>query len=87
VFTPAAVCGRNSVSWCPTPPFPFPKRVTLEEVTGIQGVRCRGEIQYSDGMDAVINVDGAVSRARDMSTEELLQLVDLAFSLADRGPG
>jgi hypothetical protein len=50
-------------------------------------VRCRGEIQYSDGMDAVINVDGAVSRARDMSTEELLQLVDLAFSLADRGPG
>jgi hypothetical protein len=38
-------------------------------------------------MDAVINVDGAVSRARDMSTEELLQLVDLAFSLADRGRG
>jgi hypothetical protein len=50
-------------------------------------VRCRVEIQYSDGMDAVINVDGAVSRARDMSTEELLQLVDLAFSLADRGRG
>jgi hypothetical protein len=50
-------------------------------------VRCRVEIQYSDGMDAVINADGAVSRACDMSTEELLQIVDLAISLADRGPG
>ena len=53
----------------------------------VAGVRCRVEIQYSDGMDAVINVDGAVSRAGDMTTEELLQIVDLAISLADRGPG
>lgn len=53
----------------------------------LAGVPCRVEVQYSDGMDAVISVDGEVSRARDMSTEELPRVVDLAISFANRGSG
>ena len=51
------------------------------------GVRCRVEVQYSDGMGAAISLDGDVSRSRDMSTEDLHRTVGLAISLADRGPG
>ena len=55
--------------------------VGLEAVAGI---RCRVEVQYSDGMGAEISVDGEVFEASDMSTEDLLRVVDLAIVMADR---
>ena len=47
----------------------------------------RVEVLYSDGMDARISADGEVSAARDMSTEDLLRVVDRATALADRENG
>ena len=41
------------------------------------------EVQYSDGMDAQISADGARSTVSDMSTEDLLGIVDRAIALAD----
>jgi hypothetical protein len=42
------------------------------------------EVQYSDGMDAHISADGELSTVRDMSTEDLLGVVDRAIALADQ---
>lgn len=56
-------------------------RLELESVTAVP---FRIEVQYSDGMDARISADGEVSRAQDMSAEELLFVVDRAIALADR---
>ena len=50
----------------------------------VANIPCRVEVRYSDGMDARISADGEVSNARDMSTEELLRVVDAAIALADR---
>ena len=50
----------------------------------VAGIRCRVEVQYSDGMDAVISVEGEDLKSRDMSTEDLLRVVDLAIVMADR---
>jgi hypothetical protein len=35
-------------------------------------------------MDAVISVEGEDLKSRDMSTEDLLRVVDLAIVMADR---
>ena|SRR5215211_4463697 len=50
-------------------------------------VPCRVTVLYSDGMDAQINADGQVSTARDMCMEDLLWVVDVAISLAERETG
>jgi hypothetical protein len=50
----------------------------------VAGIRWRVEVQYSDGMDAEIRLDGEVSNARDMSTEDLIRIVDLATAMVDR---
>ena len=49
----------------------------------LASVLCRVEVLYSDGMGTRISLDGKVSEARDMSTEDLLRVVDLASSLAN----
>ena len=51
-------------------------------------VLCRVTVLYSNGMDAQISLSGEVSEARDMSTEDLLRIVDRATALAggSRGP-
>jgi hypothetical protein len=41
------------------------------------------EVQYSDGMDAQISADGELSTVPDMSTEDLLGVVDQAIALED----
>jgi hypothetical protein len=41
------------------------------------------EVQYSNGMDAQIRAGGEVSTVRDMSTEDLLGVVDRAIALAN----
>ena len=38
---------------------------------------------YSDGMDARISADGHISELRDASTDDLLEAVDAAGSLAE----
>ena len=43
------------------------------------------EVQYSDGMNARVSANGELSNVRDVSTEDLLEVVDLAIALADRG--
>ena len=53
-----------------------------EEV--LDGVPCRVEVLYSDSMNARVRTDGAVSEARDMSTQDLLRAVDGAAELAGR---
>jgi hypothetical protein len=50
----------------------------------VADVPCRVTVLYSDGMDARISADGQVSTASDMSTEDLLQVVDVAIALAER---
>jgi hypothetical protein len=53
----------------------------------VASVPCRVTVLYSDGMDARISADGQVSTERDMSTEDLLQVVDVAIALAERETG
>src|SRR5215210_1636436 len=53
----------------------------------VADIPCRVEVLYSDGMDARISADGEVSTARDMSTEDLLRVVDKAIASADRETG
>ena len=48
----------------------------------LEGVPFRVEVLYSDSMDTRVSVDGAVSEARDMSTEGLLRAVDRAAEFA-----
>ena len=50
----------------------------------VEDVPCRVEVQYSDGMDARISVDGEVFTACDMRLENLLRVVDRATALAER---
>ena len=40
------------------------------------GVLCRVEIMFSNGLDARIGLDGRVTEAKDVGTEDLLALVD-----------
>ncbi len=40
------------------------------------GVLCRVEIMLSDGLDARIGLDGQVTEAKDVGTEDMLALVD-----------
>jgi len=51
----------------------------LETVTN---VLCRVTVLYSNGMDAQISLSGEISEARDMSSEELLRIVDRVTVLA-----
>jgi hypothetical protein len=52
--------------------------------TALQAVPYRLEVLYSDGMDARISADGHMSEIRDASTDDLLETVDAAGSLAYR---
>jgi hypothetical protein len=52
--------------------------------TALQAVPYRLEVLYSDGMDARISADGHISEIRDASTDDLLEAVDAAGSLAYR---
>ena len=57
-------------------------------VAVLAGVPYRVEVLYSDGMDARVHgvaADGEVSEMRDISTEELLGVVDVATTLAAGG--
>lgn len=47
----------------------------------LEGIPCRVEMPYSDGMDARVSAGGEVSRVRDMSTEDLLRTVAVAATL------
>ena len=47
----------------------------------LDGVPCRVEVPYSDGMDAQVSAGGEVSRVRDMSTEDLLRTVAVAATV------
>ena len=47
----------------------------------LEGVPCRVEVPYSDGMDARVSAGGAVSRVRDISTEDLLRTVAVAATV------
>jgi hypothetical protein len=50
----------------------------------LQAVPYRLEVLYSDGMDARLSADGRISEIRDASTDDLLEAVDAAGSLAYR---
>lgn len=39
------------------------------------------EVLYSDGMDAKVSLDGRTSKARDMSMDDLLRVIDEAEGL------
>ena len=49
----------------------------------LANVLCRITVLYSDGMDARVSADGRVSEARDMSTEDLIRVVDMAIAMQD----
>jgi hypothetical protein len=51
--------------------------------TALQAVPYRLEVLYSDGMDARLSADGHISEIRDASTDDLLEAVDAAASLAE----
>ena len=42
----------------------------------LPGVVCKIEIMFSDGLDARIGVEGRVTEAKDVGTQDLLALVD-----------
>jgi hypothetical protein len=46
------------------------------------GIMCRVTVRYTDGMDARITTRDEVREARDMSTDELLRVVDAASTMA-----
>ena len=46
-------------------------------------VLCRVTVLYSDGMDARISAGGKVSVERDMSTSDLLRVVDSASAMVE----
>jgi hypothetical protein len=48
----------------------------------VAGVLCRVTVLYSNGMDARITTRGEVREAHDMSTEDLLRVVDAASTIA-----
>jgi hypothetical protein len=52
-------------------------------VEAMAGVLCRVTVLYSDGMDARIDAEGEISRTRDMSTEDLLEIVDAVIATAE----
>jgi hypothetical protein len=47
----------------------------------VEGLPCRVEMPYSDGMDARVSAGGTESRMRDMSTEDLLRTVAVAATV------
>ena len=49
------------------------------------GIRCWIEILYSDGMDARVSLDGKVWEIEDISTEDLLEIVDRTEKLMLEG--
>lgn len=49
------------------------------------GIRCWIEILYSDGMDARVSLDGEVWNITDISTEDLLEIVDRTEGLMLEG--
>ena len=49
----------------------------------VTGVLWRITVLYSDGMDERIDADGDVYRTRDMSTEDLLEIVDAVTAMAE----
>jgi hypothetical protein len=51
--------------------------------TALEAVPYRLEVLYSDGMDARLSADGRISELRDASTDDLLEAVDAAGSLAE----
>jgi hypothetical protein len=48
------------------------------------GVLCRVEVMFSDGLDARIGLDGRVTEAKDVGTEDLLALVDQTEKMISR---
>ena len=48
-------------------------------------IRCWIEILYSDGMDARVSLDGEVWNITDISTEDLLKIVDRTEELMLKG--
>ncbi|CAN5553354.1 hypothetical protein BH20ACT10_BH20ACT10_17970 [soil metagenome] len=51
----------------------------------MKGIRCWIEILYSDGMDARVSLDGEVWNIEDISTENLMELVDRTEKLMLEG--
>jgi hypothetical protein len=51
--------------------------------TALEAVPYRLEVLYSDRMDARLSADGHISELRDASTDDLLEAVDAAGSLAE----
>ena len=49
----------------------------------LEGVPCRVEMPYSDGMDTRVSAGGEVFRVRDMSTEDLLRTVAVAATVGE----
>jgi hypothetical protein len=48
----------------------------------VAGILCRVTVLYTNGMDARITTRGEVREAQDMSTEDLLRVVDAASTMA-----
>lgn len=57
----------------------------LESMPDMQGVLCWIEILYSDSMGARISLDGEVWEIKDISTEDLLGIVDRTQRLIPEG--
>lgn len=51
----------------------------------MRGIRCWIEILYSDGMDARVSLDGEIWNIKDISTEDLLEIVDRTEELMLEG--
>ena len=48
----------------------------------VAGIMCRVTVLYTDGMDARITARGKIREAQDMSTEDLIRVVDVASTMA-----
>lgn len=52
----------------------------------LDGIACRIEILFSDGMGARINLDGRIREMEDMSVEDLLAVLDEVEEFISGGP-
>lgn len=55
------------------------------EMELMRGIRCWIEILYSDGMDARVSLDDDIWNIKDISTKDLLEIVDRTEKLMLKG--
>lgn len=52
----------------------------------LDGIPCRIEVLFSDGMDVRVNLDGQIRKIKDMSVKDLISVLDEVEAFVSREP-